>query len=289
MNKHYSTEAIKINAFKEQNKTHEMYKTAKNKKTGFKQFKQTEISADLLKDHFKKHFKRKHTCDQIPQSLEHPPIEVQSELWQLSEEFPIDNSIPSQEEVKKVIRSLKGNKKSSDIDREIFKTACEDEKYFQNVYELIRDAFENEITPDKWKHGVLNPIHKSGNKGEGKNYRGLNLSSVIRTIVTKICVKRMSDWYEHQLHDNQNGFRKNYSTATGVLTNKLLQNIINKKKGAAFLLFVDLRAAFDKLNRNYLWKSIRNRLKPGTNTKIINVLENLYSTTTAEIKGNTQP
>ena len=102
MNKHYSTEAIKINAFKEQNKTHEMYKTAKNQKTGFKQFKQTEISADLLKDHFKKHFKRKHTCDQIPQSLEHPPIEVQSELWQLSEEFPIDNSIPSQEEVKRL-------------------------------------------------------------------------------------------------------------------------------------------------------------------------------------------
>ena len=96
----------------------------------------------------------------------------------------------------------------------------------------------------------------------------------------------MSDWYEHQLHDNKNGFRKNYSTATGVLTNKLLQNIINKKKGAAFLLFVDLTAGFDKLNRNYLWKSIRNRLKPGTNTKIINVLENLYSSTTAEIKGD---
>ena len=47
-----------------------------------------------------------------------------------------------------------------------------------------------------------------------------------------------------------------------------------------------MTAAFDKLNHNYLWKSIRNRLKSGTNTKIINLLENLYSTTAAEIKGD---
>ena len=54
----------------------------------------------------------------------------------------------------------------------------------------------------------------------------------------------------------------------------------------AFLLFVDLSAAFDKLNRDFLWKTIKLRFKPGTNTKIINLLEHLYSTTSAEIKGN---
>ena len=96
----------------------------------------------------------------------------------------------------------------------------------------------------------------------------------------------MSEWYEHQLDDKQNGFRQNYSTATGVLTNKLLHNIVNKKKQMAFLLFVDLSAAFDKLNRDFLWKTIKLRFKPGTNTKIINLLEHLYSTTSAEIKGN---
>ena len=96
----------------------------------------------------------------------------------------------------------------------------------------------------------------------------------------------MSDWYEHQLDDKQNGFRQNYSTATGVLTNKLVHNIVNKKKQMAFLLFVDLSAAFDKLNRDFLWKTIKLRFKPGTNTKIINLLEHLYSTTSTEIKEN---
>lgn len=113
-----------------------------------------------------------------------------------------------------------------------------------------------------------------------------NLSSVIRTVVTKIYTNRMSEWYEQQLDDKQNGFRQNYSTATGVLPNKLVHNIVNKKKQMAFLLFVDLTAAFDKLNRDFLWKTIKLRFRPGTGRKIINLLEHLYSSTSAEIKGN---
>ena len=53
-----------------------------------------------------------------------------------------------------------------------------------------------------------------------------------------------------------------------------------------FLLFVDLTAAFDKLNGEFLWKITELRFKPGTNTKLINLLEHLYSSTSAEIKGN---
>ena len=112
------------------------------------------------------------------------------------------------------------------------------------------------------------------------------MSSVIRTVVTKICTNRISEWHEHQLDDKQNDFRQNYTTATGVLTNKLVHNIVNKKRQMAFLLFVDLSAAFDKLNRDFLWKTINVRFKPDTNTKIINLLEHLYSSTSAEIKGN---
>ena len=96
----------------------------------------------------------------------------------------------------------------------------------------------------------------------------------------------MREWYEHQLDDKQNGFIHDYSTATGVLTNKLVHNIVNNKKQMAFLVFVDLSAAFDKLNRDLLWKTIKLRFKPGANTKIINLLEHLYSSTSAEIKGN---
>ena len=50
-----------------------------------------------------------------------------------------------------------------------------------------------------------------------------------------------------------------------------------------FALFVDLTAAFDHINRNWLFQTIRNRLaddKKGN--KIINILENLYKQTNVE-------
>ena len=95
-------------------------------------------------------------------------------------------------------------KQSSDADREMFKTASEDETFFQYVYHTVRTSFEEEITAESWRHGTVTAIHKKGDKNDAKNYRGLNLSSVIRTVVTKICTNRMSDWYEHQLDDKQN-------------------------------------------------------------------------------------
>lgn len=40
------------------------------------------------------------------------------------------------------------------------------------------------------------------------------------------------------------------------------------------------------MNRDLLWKTIKLRFTPGANTKIINLLEHLYSSTSAELKGN---
>ncbi len=53
-----------------------------------------------------------------------------------------------------------------------------------------------------------------------------------------------------------------------------------------FLLFGDLTAAFDKLNRDFLWRTTELRFKLGTNTKITKLVEHLYTSTSAEIKGN---
>ena len=131
--------------------------------------------------HFKAHFKTPTNNPPIPETLSNPPKKITDELRKLSEDFPIDNTIPTKHEVRKVIRKLNGNKKSSDADREMFRTACEDETFFQYVYHTVRTSFEEEITPESWRHGTVTAIHKKGDKNDAKHYRGLNLSSVIRS------------------------------------------------------------------------------------------------------------
>ena len=85
-----------------------------------------------------------------------------------------------------------------------FKRHVKMKRFFQYAYQTVKTSFEDQIIPESWLHGTLMAIHKKGNKNDAQSYRGLNLSSVIRTVVTKICTNRMSDWSEHQLEDKQN-------------------------------------------------------------------------------------
>ena len=54
-----------------------------------------------------------------------------------------------------------------------------------------------------------------------------------------------------------------------------------KKK--VFVLFVDLSAAFDHVERGWMFKSIKNRFKSESNIKLIQLLENLYQHTTTAL------
>ena len=114
--------------------------------------------------HFESHFKKPTNSPPIPETLSNPPKEITDELRKLSEDFPIDNTIPTETEVRKVILKLNGNKKSSDIDREIFIRACEDKTCFQYAYQTVKISFEDKITPESWRHGIVTPIHKEGKK-----------------------------------------------------------------------------------------------------------------------------
>ena len=110
--------------------------------------------------HFEAHFKTSTNSLPIPETLSNPPKEITDELGKLSEDFPIDNTIPTEGEVRKVILKLNGNNKSFDADREIFKTACEDKTFFHYAYQTVKTSFEDEITPENWRHGTLAAIHK---------------------------------------------------------------------------------------------------------------------------------
>ena len=50
-----------------------------------------------------------------------------------------------------------------------------------------------------------------------------------------------------------------------------------------FALFVDLSAAFDHINRKWLFKTIRQRFANDQETKLIDILESLYDHTTTSL------
>ena len=146
---------------------------------------------------------------------------------------------------------------------------------------------EKKTVPESWGLGKVEALWKGkGSKLDPAMYRGLNIGSCAGKAVVNIILSRIQDWYEHQLTDNQYGFRSNRGTNDATYITKRFQQITNDQTTTGFLLFIDLSAAFDHLVRDWLWTSIRLRLPPELeDTTIIDILQNLYSKTTIEVEG----
>ena len=65
--------------------------------------------------------------------------------------------------------------------------------------------------------------------------------------------------------------------------------IAEKTNEQIYVIFTDLKAAFDHINRNWLFQSIRNMLaNTNQDNKFINFFDALYQSTTAKLKKHPQ-
>ena len=68
-------------------------------------------------------------------------------------------------------------------------------------------------------------------------------------IMIVIILNRIKTWYDKQLLDQQQGFRSGRGTTDGIFIAKRIQQVTDKMKKPAYILFVDLSAAFDHIER----------------------------------------
>ncbi len=78
-----------------------------------------------------------------------------------------------------------------------------------------------------------------------------------------IILARLNEWYDKQLLQQQQGFRQGKGTTDGIFIIKQVQHISYKRGTPVFALFVDLTSVFDHVNRDWMFKTISQRLSPG--------------------------
>ena len=66
-------------------------------------------------------------------------------------------------------------------------------------------------------------------------------------------INRIKEWYNSQILDMQNGFRQGCGTTDGIHITKTTQLIAEKTNEQIYAIFTDLKAAFDHINRNWLF------------------------------------
>lgn len=97
-----------------------------------------------------------------------------------------------------------------------------------------------------------------------------------------ILTKRFQDWIEQNnlLSEFQAGFRANYSTADHIfILSTVAMNFIRLRK-KLYVFFVDLKAAFDAVDRNALFYKLCNR---GLSRKFLSFMITLYERTSSAV------
>ena len=120
--------------------------------------------------------------------------------------------------------------------------------------------------------GCILPFPKKGDLGLAKNYRGITLTSIATEIHNALLRNRIELKIDNILRKNQNGFRRNRSTTSQILTIHRILEGVRAKNLPATLLFVDFTKAFDSIHRGKIEQILKETVAAITilyrNTKV---------------------
>ena len=169
-----------------------------------------------------------------PPKITHEPI-----TRIISKQLDIKLGPFTQEELDSVHRKIK-NRKAAGLDEippEVWKTR------------QFNDILLNQNPIDRWMKGCILPFPKKGDLGLAKNYRGITLTSIAAKINNALLRNRREPKIDNILRKNQNGFRRNRSTTSQILTIRRILEGVWAKNLQATLIFVDFTKAFDSIHR----------------------------------------
>ena len=100
---------------------------------------------------------------------------------------------------------------------------------------------------------VLVPIPKKGDLTRCDNWRGISLLDVVGKVAARILQGRLQELAEEVLPESQCGFRKGRGCSDMIFT---VRQQANEHKAKIFLVFIDLRKAYDSVPREALWVAL---------------------------------
>ena len=143
---------------------------------------------------------------------------------------------------------------------------------------LFNFCLREATCPTIWRNSYLIPLYKGkGQKNDPGNYRGISLLSCTFKTYTSILYNRLLSWVENHelLPETQFGFRKGRSTIQA--TKHLIDAIkagVNSAEKCYYVGYVDFEKAFDKINRQLLFKKLQAR---GLHSHFLTILHNIYT------------
>ena len=203
-------------------------------------------------------------------------------------DHPIDESLdapPYEDEVLEALERTKSGKAGgkNGVLPEMIK--CCGANLLDHLVELFQCVWREGYVPQEWKDALIVPIPKKGDLSSCDNWRGISLLDVGGKLFKKIIQQRLQTVAERVLPDTQCGFRSGRGCVDMIFCTRQLVEKAIEHNTKLFMLFIDLRKAYDSIPREALWCVLK---KYGVPHSMLTVIRSLHDGMQAEVTVNGQ-
>ena len=227
------------------------------------------------KDHFQEQF------NNPAQPLD--PV-LMAEAASTTPDPSIDSTPPTAHEISAAIRKLKTNRAPGicGITAELLKSGGA--PIISWLLPLFTLIWKYCVIPTDWNIAIILPLWKGkGPKSDCTKYRGISLLSVPAKVFAHICLARIKRTIFAKQRPQQSGFTPGRSTLDRIIALRLLAERRHEFRQPLYAAYIDLRAAFDSLDRNSLWNILKTI---GIPPKLVDIIKTLYSSTRSVVRVN---
>ena len=149
------------------------------------------------------------------------------------------------------------------------------------LLQLLQDVWASKTVVKDWKDAVIVPIPKKGDLRECDNWRGISLLDVAGKVFARVIQERLQVIANDILPESQCGFRKGRGCTDMIFAARQLVEKCREHDDALFVLFVDLRKAYDSVPRSALLNVLERCGVPPT---MLSIIKSFHDGMQAEIR-----
>ena len=123
---------------------------------------------------------------------------------------------------------------------------------------LLNVCFVAAMVPLDWRSACVVPLYKGkGDKHECNSYRGISLLSVVGKLYGIVLIRRVREGTERAIGEEQCGFRRGRGCVDQIFAvRQVCEKFLEKGKDVCWA-FMDLEKAYDRIDRDAMWKILR--------------------------------
>ena len=150
------------------------------------------------------------------------------------------------------------------------------------LHKVISNVWSTGRFPAEWKEGIIVSLYKGkGSLSECSSYRPISLLFVSGKVFAHILLARIQPLLDKFRRPQQSGFTAGRSTMDAILALRLLAELDRNFNRQLHVAYIDIKSAFDSVDRVALWKALRGSGMPPF---LLQLLRDSHAGTTARVR-----